>query len=93
MVTPVLELTAEVLTVNLALAVPAETVTVAGTVAAFVLLLLSITTAPPAGAGPDKVTAPCELVPPTTLVGLNVNEERVSEAAGKTVRVAVCVAP
>ena len=47
----------------------AATLTVAGTVAAAVLLLESVTTAPLAGAGPLSVTAPWDVLPPTTLVG------------------------
>ena len=38
------------------------------------LLLLKVTVAPPAGAGPLNVTVPCELVPPTTLVGFSVSD-------------------
>jgi hypothetical protein len=70
-------LTALVLTVKLALLAPAATVTLAGTLAAAVLLLESVTTAPPDGAAPLSVTVPVELcVPPTTLVGFSVKEER-----------------
>jgi len=49
---------------------PAATVTVPGTVAA-ALLLISVTTAPPAGAGPFSVTVFAVVdVPPTTDPGL-----------------------
>ena len=69
----------------------AATVTVAGTTcAAAVLLLDRVTTAPPAGAGPFKVTVPVEEVPPSTEVGLTVTELR---TAAVTVKVAFCVAP
>jgi len=69
--------------VKLALVVPADTVTLLGTVAIAVLLLESMTTAPPPGAEPLRVTAPVEAVPPVTLVGFRLNEERV--VAGVTV--------
>src|SRR6266403_1247157 len=52
MVTVVDAATALVLTVNVALVAPATTVTLDGTLAATVLLLESVTTAPPVGAGP-----------------------------------------
>jgi hypothetical protein len=74
-VTAVDALTALVLTVKLALVAPAGTVTLAATLAAPVLLLDSVTTAPPAGAAPLSVTVPVEFcVPPATLVGFNVSE-------------------
>jgi hypothetical protein len=71
-------LTALVLTVKLALVAPAAMVTLPGTVAGAVLLE-SVTTAPPVGAGPLSVTVPVEFcVPPTTLVGFKVNEASVA---------------
>jgi hypothetical protein len=82
--------TATVLTVKVALVLPLGTVTVAGTVAAEVLLLVSVTAVPPAGAGPLKVTVPWEAEPPVTLVGLST---RALAAGGVTVRVAVLVTP
>src|SRR2546427_455306 len=60
--------TALVVTVNVTLVAPTGTVTLAGTVAAE-LLLDSATCAPPAGAGPSSVTVPVELLPPVTVVG------------------------
>jgi hypothetical protein len=82
--------TIDVLTVKVALVLPAGTVTLDGTLAA-PLLLESITCAPPAGAGPLSVTVPVEDPngPPTTLFGFNVSEETVggatvSEADGVT---------
>src|SRR5437867_12990104 len=51
--------TIDVFTVNVALVLPASTVTLAGTLAA-PLLLDSATCAPPAGAGPLSVTVPVE---------------------------------
>ena len=74
-------LTALVLTVKLALVAPAATVTLAGTLAAAVLLLESDTTAPPAGAGPLNVTVPVEDAPPVTLLGLSVRADKVDAAA------------
>jgi hypothetical protein len=72
--------TIEVPTMKVVLVAPAGTVTLEGTVAA-PLLLESMTTAPPAGAGALNVTVPIELcVPPTTLVGFSVNEDSVGGA-------------
>src|SRR5215469_16758535 len=59
-----------VVIVNVAVVAPAGTTTLAGTCAAAVLLLLNVTVAPPVAAAPLSVTIPCELLPPTTLVGL-----------------------
>ena len=67
--TDALEPTAEVVIVNVALVAPAATVTLAGTWAADVLLLVRVTTAPPDGAGPVKVTVPADEVPPVTEAG------------------------
>ena len=78
--------TIEVLTVKVALVAPAGTVTLAGTLAAL-LLLLSRTCAPPAGAGPLSVTVPVEDVPPITLAGLSVSDETAGSGT-VTVRVA-----
>ncbi len=72
-VTGVDVVTALVVTVNVALVDPAGTMTLAGTVAAEVLLLDSVTAAPPDGAAPLRVTVPCDVPPPTTLLGLNVS--------------------
>ena len=63
-----------VVTGNVALLAPADTVTLAETVAANVLSLLSDTTAPPEGAGPVSVTVPVEGLPPTTLDGFTPSE-------------------
>jgi hypothetical protein len=66
--------TARVVTVKVALVAPAGTVTLAGTVAADVLLLVSATTAPPVGAALLSATVPVEDIPPTTVVGFNASE-------------------
>src|SRR5436190_741707 len=72
--------TARVLTVNVALLAPAAIVTLAGAVAA-PLLLESGTGAPPVSAGPLSVTVPVEdCTLPVTLVGFSVSEERVGRA-------------
>ena len=91
MVTEVEMATVLVVTVKVALVAPAGTVTLAGTVATAVLLLDSVTTAPPLGAAPLRVTVPCEELPPVTLLGFSVSEDRVT--AGETVSVAVWVTP
>jgi len=74
MVTEVVAGTEVVLTVKVALLAPAAMPTLAGTVAADVLLLERVTTAPEDGAGALSVTVPWDVLPPTTLVGFNVNE-------------------
>ena len=74
MVAEVEVLTAVVVTVNVALELPAATVTLRGTVAA-ALLLDSDTTMPPVGAAPFSVTVPCDVLPPVTVVGFSVTED------------------
>jgi hypothetical protein len=59
-----------VVIVKPALVAPAATVTLAGTEARAELLLASVTTEPPDGAAPFRVTVPCEELPPVTVVGL-----------------------
>jgi hypothetical protein len=93
MVTVVVEDGLVVLTVNVALVLPAATVTLAGVVATLVLLLESVTTAPPEGAWPERVTVPWDVLPPLTLVGLSVSDERVTAVAGVMVSVACCELP
>lgn len=65
--------TGVVVIVNVAVDVPAATVTVAGTEAA-ALLDVSVTTAPPAGATPVRVTVPTLDVPPVTVLGAAARE-------------------
>jgi len=79
-----------VVTVNVAVVAFAATVTLAGTRAAFVLVLERVTTAPPNGAGPVRVTVPVEVFPPVTEFGLRATEVKV---AAVTVRVAVLAPP
>ena len=94
MVTGVDAATLDVVAVNVALVAPAATVTLGGTLATPVLLLDSDTAAPPAGAAPDSVTVPCELVPPVTLVGFRVTAWRLAGGgSGVTVSVVVRVVP
>ena len=79
-----------VVTVKVALVLPAATVTLAGTVAAPVLLLDRVTTAPAVGAGPESVTVPVDGEGPLTVVGLSVRELAVGAV---TVKAAVWVVP
>lgn len=76
-VTVVFELTLLVVTEKLAVVLLKGTVTVKGTVAMAVLELARVTTMPPDGAAEDKVTVPCEVVPPVTVVGLRVRAESI----------------
>jgi hypothetical protein len=83
--------TAVVVRENVAVVAPAATATLAGTCATAVLLLESVTTAPPEGAAPLNVTVPVDPFPPITLVGLSVTEDTVAD--GVTVKIALCVPP
>ena len=86
-------LTLLVETVKVAVWAPAGTVTLAGAVATFVLLLASVTTVPPAGATVLRITVPCDVLPPLTEVGLSAKEATVTgEGAGFTLSVADSVA-
>jgi len=89
-VTEVFTATGVVLIVKVADRAPAAIVTLAGTCAADVLLLLNVTAAPPVGAAPLSVTVPVELLPPTTEVGDRVTEDK---AAAVTVSVAFVLVP
>ncbi len=77
MVTLVVDVTLYVVMVNVAVLEPDGTVTLAGVVAVAVRLLLSVTTDPPLGAGPDNVTVPVDGLPPVTEVGLSATEDSV----------------
>jgi hypothetical protein len=70
-----------VVTVNVALVAPDAIVTLAGTVAAAVLLLVNVTTADD-GAAVVSVTLPCDVLPPATLVGFSVNDATAGVAPG-----------
>jgi hypothetical protein len=76
--------------VKVAVLAPAATRTLAGTVAAAVLLLDRVTVRPPVGAAPVSVTVPVDVLPPITVVGLTV---RFDNVGGFTVRPAVFVTP
>ena len=66
--------------VKAALVAPAATVTPVGTAATAGFALVNVTTAPPLGAALVNVTVPCELFPPTTLVGFSASEESTGAA-------------
>ena len=95
-VTAVFAATVEVLTLKVALEAPAATVTLAGTETTDVFALLSVTTAPPLGAPSVNVIVPCDVVPPTTEVGLTLTADRLAGVvvdAGVTVSVVVRLTP
>ena len=75
-------MTAVVVIEKLALSAPAVTVTRAGTLATVVVLLDSVTIAPPVGATVVNVTVPVLAAPPTTLVGLTVTEDKLAGGGG-----------
>jgi hypothetical protein len=83
--------TGVVVVVNVAVVLPAATVTLAGTAATNELALDRVTTNPPVGAARVSVTVPSEVLPPTRDVGLNPRAERA--AAGVTVNRAVVLPP
>jgi hypothetical protein len=91
-VTGVEALVAVVVTVKLALMLPAGMAIPVGTAAA-TLPLLNVTSAPPAGAGAFNVAVPVAEVPPATLAGLMVIAARDAPAVASTVRSALLVTP
>jgi len=92
MVTEVFAATGLVATVKVAVVALAATVTLAGTRAVPVLLLDSVTIAPPTGAGPFSVRVPVEELPPNMEVGLKLT--LLSAGGGNaTVTLAVPVTP
>jgi hypothetical protein len=94
MVAVVEAVTDPVVMVKVALVAPDATVTLAGTVATAVLLLVSVTTAPPDGAALVSLTVPCDAVPPTTLVGLAASDDNDAGGGGAdTVKTALRAAP
>lgn len=80
--TLVFVVTAEVVTLKVAVEAPAATVTLAGTAATEAFALLRLTTAPPLGAPLVNVTVPFEAVPPTTEVGLTLTAETLAGDGG-----------
>src|SRR5437868_12457520 len=88
MVTAVLAETENALTANVALLAPAATTTLAGTAATLEFVLESVTSAPPEGATPVRVTVPVDVLPLATEVGLSARLEVVGLL---TVNTAVCV--
>jgi hypothetical protein len=83
--------TPEVVMVNVALVPPCGTVTDEGTEAAE-SFEERVTTTPPAGAGPFRVTVPVESEPPKTLVGETATEVR-TPVAGITFSVVASWTP
>ena len=71
-------LTELVVAVKVALLAPEAMLTLAGTVAADVLLLERVTTAPEDGAAALSVTVPWEVLLPTTLIGFSEREDSVA---------------
>ena len=72
------EVTVLVVIRNVAVVEPPGTVTLAGTAATELLLLESVTTIPPAGAGPFSVTVPVDEFPPCTVLGLRDRDDNVA---------------
>jgi hypothetical protein len=84
-VTPVFAVTADVVTENVTLEVPAATVTLEGTAATDGFALLKLTRAPPLGAALVNVIVPFVVFPPTTEAGLTLTAERLAGDGVETV--------
>lgn len=67
----------------------AATVTLVGTVATAAFEVVRLTVAPPAGAGPESVTVPLRLAPPTAVVGETVRPASAAEEDDEAVTVSV----
>ena len=80
-VTGVAAVTPVVVMLKVPLVAPAATVTLAGTLATVVLLLDSVTTAPPTGAAEVSVTVPCDGLPPTTELGARLTADKLATEA------------
>jgi len=89
MVTAVVAATPEVEMMKLPVLDPAATVTINGN-SALVELVDKVTTVPPVGAGPLRVTVPADELPPTILDGIT---ETPVNTATAIVRVAVWATP
>jgi hypothetical protein len=95
--------TGAAVTVKVAVAAPAGTVTRAGRVAAAGFWIKSVTASPPAGAGPFRVTVPVAVPPALTRLGVRVIEvttgartcrltERVTDPNEASMSISVCEA-
>ena len=78
-----------VVIVKFTVVAPAGTVTLAGTVALLVALLVSVTTTPPVGAAALKVIVPVDGLGAVTVVGLKVRFVSVGKARVVAVAAAV----
>jgi hypothetical protein len=68
---------------------PSGTVTLAGTVAFLVSLLLSVTLTPPAGAGPLKMTVPVDVAGAVTRVGFRIRFNKTTCSSTEIVAITV----
>ena len=85
-VTLALVLTLPVCTVKVAALAPAGTVTLVGTIATEVLLLRRLTSTPPGGAGPLRVTVPCDELPDLMVLGYRLSDAKdTADGGGDTV--------